>query len=1162
MFVPSCRSQILLLLLLPLLSIAGLAQFAQRAAVSGIVTDPSGAVVSGAKVTLKEVDRGQTTTTQTNSDGRYEFTQLTFGHYQVAVEHAGFKTITSGTLEVNSQAGVRYDVQLLLGSTSENIEVTGAQPLVETQNASVSQTISTVQVQNLPINGRNFTSLAAVLPAVSTSPRPNINPGGTYDVGATFSMGGTQYYAGGVVEGSRDNGFYLNGVNINENYQGSISYQPSSEAIGEVNVGVTDFSAAVGHDITTFNVSTKAGTNSFHGELYDYIENDILDAMNPYDKGQAISEGLTPVKPYLRRNQFGGNFGGPVHIPHVLNLKNRAFFFVNYEYFPERDGGGQQFALVPSDAERTGNFSELLAQGVQLYNPYTTVYNPDGTYTRQPIPGNRLDLATKPGGGPLIDPNALNLISLWPHANSAPSAVNPNNYVYSAQYGFNSYHFDSRYDYKLTQNNNLFVTVSKYHGTNDNHGGVFPSFIGNIDDRSYLITVNDAQVFKPNLTNEFIFAIGNGALVTVDPGELSYLNGSANPFNQLFQNTGSGLTRGVMAVDVYGYASPGFNEVFRAENQTLQFSDNVNWIHGKHSFSVGGNYFRKGEYDWDFIRFVTFGEGSYNDGFPPQLFTAAGTAQNSVGGDGMADLLLGLPQVIHQRYDFGAGNDPLAPELNVVFPYWGAYANDKIQVTPKLTLTLGLRYDLNIPLYARNDLCCAVYHPDSAGGILQLPGIAPGVPQHYLSADKNNFAPRFSFAYQLPHNTVLRAGYGMFYDVGASQISGALGNALNGTPGYFIGDELTSNSAIPSLTLAQTFQTEPPLAAGQYPVSTGPGQGYFGAGAFQNIYYYDQSSTATPYYQRYMLDIQHELTPNSVLTVSYMGTLGRKSPYYADINVPAYRTGWSSMDAFNAARPNNAGRFGDIYVQRPGLNSNYNAGVVKFQHRFSHGFEILTHYTYSKTLSDRGITGQGTVLGYNYPMSIIPTYGEASLSHRHRFVFSTVWTPQYGKGWVAPLRTIATGWTISAIATMESGDALTPVNEATSANDFASTVAPGDQLFVTGNPNLSPGDRGFTQFFNTAAFSVPPNNVRGNAGPGIIRGPGQNNWDMSLGKTFSFSERWRSELRADFFNAFNHTQFNAVSVVYPFDPNTNVPFGQIEGAREGRIIQLALKVLF
>ena len=1157
------RPTLLLVLCVTMLFSTSYAQFAQRSRISGFVTDSSGAFVANATVTLKNIDRNQPVTTHTDETGRYEFTELTFGAYQVSVEQSGFKKAESPVLNLNASTGTRYDVQLVTGAVTETVVVTNEQPLVDAENASVAESFGETQVQNLPLNGRNFTSIASLLPAVSTSPRSNVNSGGTYDVGAMFAAGGTQYYAGGVVEGSRDNGYYINGVNINENYQGSISYQPSAEAIGEVRVGVSEFSAAVGHDVSTFNVSTKGGTNLFHGSVYDYIENDAFNALNPYDKLQALSQGLQPVKPFLRRNQFGGTFGGPVRIPKVVNLKDKAFFFVSYERFPERDGGGQQFALVPSDAERSGDFSELLAQGNQLYNPYTTSFLPDGTYTRDPIAGNRLDLATKPGGGPLIDPSADGLLALWPQANTNPSASNPNNYVYSVQNGFTTYHLDTRFDYKLASNNSLFVTWSKYHGTNDNHGGVFPRLISNNDDRASLITVNDAHIFTPSLTNEFIFAIGNGALVTADANTLSFLNGDDNPFNSLFQNTGSGLTRGVLAVNVFGYASPGFNEIFRAENQTLQFSDNLNWIKGKHSLTFGMNYFRKGEFDWDFIRFVTFGEGSFvNQGGNPVQFTSAGSADGNAGGDAMADLLLGLPQVIHQRFQFGGGNDPLAPELDVVFPYWGFYVNDKIQISKKFTLTAGLRYDLNIPLYARNKLCCAVYEADANGGLMNIPGISPDLGQHYLSAAKNNFAPRLSFAYQVTPRTVLRGGYGIYNDSGASQISGTLGNAINGIPGYFIGDEQLNSAGPPFKTLADTFQPEPQLAAGEYPVTTGPGQGHFGDGVFQTVYYFDQKSVATPYYQRFLLDVQRELSGNSALTVSYLGALGRKSPYYADINVPAYQTGWASFDDFNAARPNNSGRFGDIYVQRPGSNTSYHAGVVKYQRRFSRGLELLTHYTLSKTISDRGLTGQFTVPGFNYPQDILRNRGEASLSHRHRFVISGVWEPQYGKTWPTAVRTIATGWRFSTIATMESGDTLTPMNLETSSNDFAATVMAYEQLNVTGNPNLSHGDRTFSRYFNTDAFSVPANNVRGNAGPGIIRGPGQNNWDISLGKTFSWHERLHAEIRGDFFNAFNHTQWNSVSVKFPVDPDTNIPFGQVQGAREGRIIQLSAKISF
>ena len=447
-----------------------------------------------------------------------------------------------------------------------------------------------------------------------------------------------------------------------------------------------------------------------------------------------------------------------------------------------------------------------------------------------------------------------------------------------------------------------------------------------------------------------------------------------------------------------------------------------------------------------------------------------------------------------------------------MFPYWGFYFNDKFQISRKLTVTYGLRYDLSIPIYALNNLCCAVYQPSSAGGDLALPGIAPGVTTQYLSSDKNNFAPRLSFAYQVNPKTVVRSGFGVFYDTGPSQISGALGNALNGTPGYFIGDELTNvrlgkPNGIPALNLSNIFQPEPPLQAGQYPVSTGTGQGYFGNDTFQNIYYFDNQWMTAPYLMRYTLDVQRELGKSSALTISYVGAQGRKGAYYYDENVPAYQTGWASQDIFNAARPNNSGRFGDIYVQRPGLNSSYNAGVVKYERRFSHGLQILTHYTFGKTTSQRGLNGQYTVTnGYNYPQSIINTNGEATLSHRHRLLFSSVYAPKYGQSLPRPLRPVLADWQISVITTLESGDALSVYNDATSANDYAGP----DQLSMIGNPNFSPGNRSFTEYFNTAAFVAPPENTRGNARPGIVRGPGQNNWDISLGKNFSIVERLKA----------------------------------------------------
>ena len=378
-------------------------------------------------------------------------------------------------------------------------------------------------------------------------------------------------------------------------------------------------------------------------------------------------------------------------------------------------------------------------------------------------------------------------------------------------------------------------------------------------------------------------------------------------------------------------------------------------------------------------------------------------------------------------------------------------------------------------------------------------------------------------------------------------------------PGGFVGSEI-DNSTPQEASQSQVFQASQQVALGTYPVPTGPGQGYYGAGVFQTVNYADQQSFRTPYVNRYLLDIQQEIARNSVITLSYLGATGRNGWYLNDINAAPYQTGWPSIDAYNAARPFNSGRFGDIYVQRAGLNSNYNAGIVKFQHQMTHGLQILTHYTYSKTLGDRGITGQGTQdTGYNYPQNIIPTYGEETYSHRHRFLFQTTYEPIYAQHLPSYLRPVLGDWRVSAIVTLESGDALTVYNgSGNQANDYAPFNGLGN-LNMVRNPNFSHSDRTFGEYFDTSAFVVPPNNVQGTAAPGVVRGPGQNNWDISFGKNIAIHESLHAEFRADMYNAFNHTQWNQVSTQLN---GFTGPFGQVTGSREGRIIQLAAKIMF
>jgi hypothetical protein len=1137
------------------------AQFAQRGAISGSVQDASGAAVSGAEVDLLDVARSETVKATTGANGLFQFSGLVAGQYLLKVQKPGFETANSSPITVDIGVTLKYDLKLKAGSVTEQITVSSESPILDTGSASVATEISQKQLDDLPINGLNFTSLAALTPGVSTTVQNNINPGGSFAVGSQFSSGGVSFTSGGLIQGSRDNGYYVNGVNINDNYESSISYEPASAALQDAKIDVANFSAANGHDISTFSIQTKGGTTQFHGMLYENLENDDLNATNPYDKAiDAFFDQPPPTKPTLKRNQFGGGIGGPVLIPKVHRLKDHLFFFVNYENFLEHDGAQQVQASVPSAAERTGDFSELLtgdpSAQLQLYNPYTTTYDSEGNSMKVPIAGNRVDLATKPDGTPLIDPASAPILALYPLPNVPNSPSYQTNFITTQNDTFANDHVDTRFDARITDKDSVFVTYSRQHGTTDAEGGVFTNFQYNNDDKGYLVTVNEAHIFTPNLSNEFIFGIGKSSLTIVSASELAYLNSAANPLNSIFQNTGLGITHGVLGVDVDNYASIGFDQDFLASNRSLQFSDNLTWTRGHHAITAGMNYFRKGEYDYDFNRYVSFGgfsQGGVNNAVAPYY---------SQGGDGAADLIMGLPRHIHQL-DQIVGGDATAPELNVVFPYWGGYINDRFQMTPKLTITAGLRYDLSIPIYGLSDACCAVYQPDANGGTVALPGVADGVPQHYLSADKREFAPRLSIAYAPTRKQVVRVGYGIFHDSGATQISTAVGFADGASPGG--GLDLTSSilgysSNTPVLHLSDVFPAEPALAPGVYPVSTGKGRGYFGDGALEQIFYNDQKSTPLPYYQRFILDFQQEIDPATSVTVSYVGAQGRKGTNSFNINLPPYAPG-SDQDetAFDASRPNNSGRFSDIYVARPNLNSFYNAGIIAFNHRFAHGFQALSNYTWGKTVSDypyinnlayNGAPGQGSG-GFQYPN--VRNRGESTLSHPQRFVFSGIYSPAYGAKWSPWARTAFAGVRLSGILTMESGDALTVVNGESSSNDDAGP----EQAIITGNPNLSHGSKSFNQQFNIAAFSAPPDNVRANSGLGNVRGPGQNNVDLSLAKSFKIYDRTHLDLRVDAFNAFNHTQWNGADI-YLGDST----FGQPSGAREARIAQVAAKLIF
>jgi hypothetical protein len=1119
------------------------AQFSLRGSINGVVTDESGAVVQDADVTLTDTERNQTYKVKTNSEGLYGFPNLTFGRYQITVERAGFSKAVSVAITLASQEAQRMDIRLKAGEVTETVSVTSESSTIQNEQGVVGQLINRKFIETLPIKGRNFTGLSVLSPNVTTF--GGGNSAGTFSVGSHHAISNVTY----VVGGGGDNGYYMNGVNINDNWVGAQSYTPSAEALVEAKLDVANFSAENGRDISTFSISTRGGTSEFHGSAYDYFQNSAMNAVNPYLK--AIGD--PGEKTWYTRNQYGGNIGGPILIPKLLRRRDKLFFFVNYEGTAQRERGSSDPVRVPTEAERQGDFSELLRRfpgdpNFILYNPFSTVINDDGESVRTPIPNNDLRLARRPDGSPLIDPRAQELLGLYPQPNYvSPFAGDLNNHRAFTTNGFGSYRLDSRFDYSITQNNSVYVNISRSHGLDDREGGVFPELARKLEDSSYLITVNYSRVFSPRMTNEFIFAKGKGTLFSVDQNTISYMNRTDTLRNKNFKNLGLGADTGVFLMgvdtDVSGYPSPGYDEVFMASNPTLQFSDNLTWLKGRHSFKMGGNYFLKKEVDWDFIRFVRF-TGQY---------TRAGSAPDangdrSLGGNPIADLLIGLPVEMQQRYDFGTGDvhDPL---LNFAIPYYGAFFEDKMQVSKNLTLSLGLRYDLSIPTYSPSRYGSAIIDFDYPGWQLAIPGRASGVPLHVVRADKNNFAPRVSLAYRPKSDIVLRASYGIFYNQGVNNAFGeTLGNALFGSvPGY-VGDfydynRLGIHEDLPGYTFNDIFPAQQKVKLGTYPISTGDGAGYYDFMAEVN--FSDRESGITPYYQKYLIEVQKNVFAKTVLSLTYIGSRGTKLSYYENLNLPPYRLGWASEDEFNDARPNNMGRWSDVRVLRHGLNSFYNGVTIKAERRFSDGLQLLAHYTFSKTVTDRGDWQWNRHLGR----------GEAGFSHPHRFVSAVTYETPWGKNLPSPLKTLLWGWRVSTITIFESGDALTISNDQSDARDFEP-----DRPNLIGDPNLPRGQRTFLRYFNTSAFADPGDDRKGNAGPGIVRGPGINNWDISLAKVFRLSERVNLEFRGDMYNAFNHAQWDEIDT--DFSTSGDSQFGRITGAREPRVAQLSLKISF
>ncbi len=1176
----------LLFVLCALATTASVAQVVITSTILGSVTDQQGAVISEAHVTLTNVDTGIQWKASTSSNGDYQFANLIAGHYKVDVTKEGFAHAISTDLTLENGTTRRINIGLRLGQATEMVEVTSAASLIKTDDANVSEVIENKFVKDLPIEGRNYLNYAQIL--------PNFNSGTgdtsrlAWGLASATMPGAMQLNVGGTEYGV---GYYVDGLNNNDNWVEGPVMNVNQDTIQEVKAEVSNYSAEYGRDVGQINVTSKSGTNQLHGTVYDTFQNAGLNANNPYSNFQGI-----PRDAY-HQNQYGFTVGGPVFIPKVFNGKNKLFFFGSFERL--RNRGQKQFtAYVPTAAERGdgtsanpgGDFSDWLTRfpvdpslcdgsagapsncRYVIYNP--TTYDPS-TQLRQPYANN---VITNP------DPNALAYYSHFPMPNGyvSPDPNNFDNWSGNTISGLNNNNYTVRADYNLSSRDNVYFRYLHDSGSVISEGGLVPELaMGD----GPLHRVNTYQVhyvhtFSSTFNNDLNISWTKAYNFSDDPAQ-------ANRFSQtswihdLFQNTSTNMAGftsydkslfniandGTFSVnlgnqgDFGNLLSLGSTEFWYQYVPIFQFSDTVAKTIGRHTLKFGFYMARRYERDNDVVRSVNFA-GDYTSKGPN---IGDGSGFNRV-----AEFETGFVSSMGQRTPVNSGD----ASLYFGMPEYAAFVSDAWNATRNLTVDIGVRYDLPIPAYSVNSYW-GVLDQNYPGYRMVMPGLTPNTSNHPFSAAKKDFAPRLGLAYRVSDKTVVRGGYGIFYESGRFKF---LDQMFWNSPGYggstYNSASMVADPAQTFYTIANTFPAAINVDRGAWPLPLGTDAGTL---CFRcDTATTDQQTWKTTYIQRWSLDLQHELGKSVVATLGYVGSKGTHMPIQHDLNLPDQGT-FLNSDAFYDARPLTSiapDRWGAINSVRTNRNNNYNAMNAELKTRAWHSLTSQVSYTWSKQMDtffgQNGESGVQVIGGQWHPEW---SYGPSDTDHTNRFVAALTYELP-GKGMANRfLREAFAEWQINAITTFESGAPTTIYNGYTSSYDYM-----GDVPLQSCDANLARGSRSFTHYFNTGCYTEPAASTdptllaqgitnfavtRGNEHRNNVRQPGINNWDLGLQKSFrTFGEGRELQFRADAFNAFNHTQWQYINTYDDRQVNDQSEFGWVTAGRPGRRMQLNMKFVF
>jgi hypothetical protein len=1169
-----------LIFLICTLSASALSQIV-NGAFHGTVTDPSGAVIPGAKIVIENLTNAQTRVAITDSHGFYTITQEPPGHYSISVSKSGFVTAVQSDVELLVNQDLSANYTLKVGQVTQHVQVTAAPPMLSTTNATLGQVIGTRQTVDLPLNGRQFTQLILLTPGAAPK------EGGQQSF-YVIPIGGGEISP--AVNGSEttENTFTLDGILNNHFFYQEAAISPPPDAIQEFNAQyhATDaqFGISSGADV---NVVTKTGGPQIHGDAWEFLRNSGLDSANFFDNY------ANEIKPPYRQNQYGATIGGPVILPGYDGRKKHTYFFGYWEGFRSVESF-TEFANVPTREELNGDFGDILTttpsgstddlgrpiiEGA-IYNPYSSrevtagqvdpVTGVVATATglvRDPFPGNIIPASMLTSQALIYDH------AFYPSPNYGPGGNSFPNFVGVERQPTSSDQFGVSLDHTFANNDSL---VGNFFFQQPNEVVPTPLLQGATDVANHgrMATVGYTHIFSPTavLTAHFGYQWldsyynegGEGAgLALLDATGYAPIEEEQNGEQLVPELSLSPRISGTSQ-----YAIP------QGPMRTHELNVDFQKIHGSHTFGAGLLYMQIQGYDNGWGASVAFDE------YPSSAISSTGANVTSTG-DGLASQLLNLPSSDAET----AG----VTGANVTENWYGGYLQDKWQATRKLSLTVGVRWDFaSPPHYLHNQFSAwnggcwpkEQFSPDASAEeitteedeCILMPVIwtqyptasnpypvswkAPNVRSTLWDPKYNGWQPRFGFAYAVKPRTVIRGGFVVYDDHNQfdKQIQGSRGSWPFGIPSGEANLYSAENRGIPNPDfLANNLPSAISLLEGTEP--------------FPSVS--DDISAPIGYSMEYNFGIEQQITPNMALTVNYVGLESRHL--------------WACCESYNQPLPNKMGpnAFPDglpfpflgvtLAGETNSFNGDYNGLQVKLQKRFSHGLGILTSYTWSKSMDESsGDYGAGPQNYYD----MRGAYGPSDYNFPQIFSFAPIYQLPFGKGRHFAsnagrgLDALIGGWNVSDITSALSGAPFTvfdPIDIANAGTSQYANIVPGCNLTPAGYQNVH-------HWYNTSCFAEQPEYTFGDSSRNAFRGPNYLDFDVSLFKNFSLTESKTLQFRGDFFNLFNRPNFSAPgggavgayaagggSVGTEVDTPT---FMEILSAAPAREIQFSLKFIF